>query len=153
MIEKLEKIIQKAFPIICDGSHTASELIVLGKYDSISDMITDKLFLLKKHSPRNKIIEFVSFNHYNPTFEEVLIEFARRGLERPDSEDAFYFGIQYPDEQKMLPIFFLHEPVHNSSGNRFILALGGGLNQRYLYLSDFDSKWYWHCVFAATRST
>lgn len=150
MISKCGQVTDSIFSIICDGLHTTSELIALGKYDSISDIITNESFPLQKHAAINRAIELISFDH-SPTSEEVLDKFECLGLKRPTYEDALYFGIQHPDKQRKSPIFFIHEPVCDVNGNRFVTALGGGINQRYLYLSNFDGIWYWHCTFAAIR--
>ena len=88
----------KTFSLYLKGRLTTSELVRLGNYNRSDNWITDKRFPLKKHKPVNRTVELIEFD-YDPTSDEVLTEFARRGLKRPTCEDAFYFGIRHPEEQ------------------------------------------------------
>lgn len=139
-----------AFIITCEGSHSASQLVRQGNYDWVNDWITDKRFPIKKHVPVSRTIELVEFDR-DPTSEEVLAEFARRGLERPTYEDALYFGIQHPEEQRRRPIGFLHEPVRNPLGDRIVLVLGGLADGRHLHLYWFGLRWHRDYAFAGVR--
>ena len=126
--------------ILCDGSRKASQLIKAGGYDWHNDWITDERFPIKKHSSVRKTIEYVTFNH-DPSSEEALEEFRKRGLQRPSYEDALRFGAQHKEEQRNGPIVFLHEPVLAPDGSRFVLVLDGGAGLRSLFLGWFDYRW------------
>lgn len=148
VFEKRRNRTAKTFSITCEGIK-ASELVKRGKYDWVNDSITDKLFPIEKHTPVSRVIELVKFNH-NPTSEEVLAEFERLGLERPTCEDAFIFGIAYPEEQRKHPVVFLHETVR-VGGGRCVLVLRERDHGRDLDLHWFDRGWRRFCVFAAAR--
>ena len=139
------------FTITCEGSHTASELKELGKYNWSNDWITNEHFPLTKHEPEKRTIEFVKFDH-DPSSKEVLAEFACRGLDRPTYEDAFYFGVQYPDEQRKRSIIFLHEPVMRPYSNPLVVELGSDVSDRDLGLYYFEGDWGRSFVFAGVRN-
>lgn len=137
-----------SFSITCEGIK-ASELVRRGKYDWANDSITDTLFPIEPHAQETRMIELVEFDH-DPGSEEVLAEFARRGLERPTPEDALAFGIAYPEEQRKHPVVFLHEPVL-VDGFRSVLVLDGSDRERNLNLNWFAYRWNRYYVFAAVR--
>ena len=144
------------FLISCDGSHEASELVARGKYDQSNRQITNKLFPIRGHAPTERairMIELVEFD-YNPTSEEVLSEFRRRGLERPTYEDALCFGIQHPKEQRQHVIVFLHELTY-IDGNSVLLMLSTSADtiKRYLCLVTYDRRWQGNYVFAAVHKS
>lgn len=140
----------KIFSITCKGAYKTSELVAQAKYDWWNDWVTDERFPLQTHEPVSRKIEIVSFDH-DPTSEEVLAEFSRRGLERPTYEDALYFGIAYPDEQRKRPIAFLHEPVRDPDGYLCVLVLDEGVGGRHFDLLWFDRRWPRHYLFAGVR--
>ena len=157
--EKLQEYLQNAiegrfgvssFLLTLDGSYSASKLIKKGKYDWFNDDITDERFPIQKREPIEHKIELVEFDH-DPSSEEVLAEFKERGLERPIYEDAFYYGIKYPEEQRKHPVVFLHEPVLNPDGRRNVLVLGGDDGERRLRLICFGYEWSRRCAFAGVR--
>ena len=138
------------FSITCEGSYKTSELVVQGDYGWPDNWITDELFPIQKHAPVGRTIELVEFDHEPPS-EEVLEKLAQRGLERPTYEDALYFGIQHPEEQRKRPVVFLHEPVLRPDGDRGVLVLEERAGERDLYLLRFDSRGRRHYAFAAVR--
>ena len=107
------------------------------------------MFPIAPHEPEEREIVLVKFQH-DPTSEEVLAEFERRGLERPTTEDALVFGVTYPDEQRKRLVVFLHEPVR-AYGHRHVLVLHGLARERYLSLSWFVAWRARSCGFAAVR--
>lgn len=142
-----DKPFSKIFIITYDGVYKTSELVALGKYDRPNDWITDKLFPTKRMERMIRMIELIEFDHYT-TSEEVIAEIARRGLERPTHDDALYFGIQYPEEQRKHAIVFLHEPVFQS-----VLTLDTAVGERVIYLNLFDTLWSTQSVFAAVHKS
>lgn len=142
---------REVFTLTLEGAYKVSELVKQGKYDWVNDWITDECFPLEFESlPMRHTIELVEFEH-DSTSEEVLAEFERLELERPTYEDALYFGIQYPEEQRKYPIVFLHEPVQGPCGRRHILGLDERVGKRRLNLRWFDNGWLQKDVFAAVR--
>lgn len=142
----------EVFRLMIDGDKNASELVALAKYDWFNDWITDDHLPIKPHAPIEKVIEYVKFDRH-PESEEVLAEFARRGLQRPAYEDALYFGLpyNYPDEQRRAPLVWLHEPVEVSDDNRYVLVSYGYDCGRSLRLYWFGRRWGRTCVFPAVR--
>jgi len=148
------------FVLTLDGSHKASELVGLGKYDYSDELITDERFPIEEHAPTERVIELVKLGR-NSTSRKVLAEFKRRGLERPIPEDALYFGIKYPEEYRKQVIVFLHRPVRGLRRLNSVLVLLGFANRgfRYLYLSRFtpgglyryERRWHQNHVFAGIR--
>ena len=138
------------FQITLAGDATASELVLRGQYDWHNNWITDERFPIQSHEPIPRTIELVEFDH-DPTSEEVLADFARRGLERPTHEDALCFGIQHPEEQRKHPIVFLHEPVLSPGVVRDVLVLRGIVGDRELHLCLFGGWWSSLFVFAGVR--
>lgn len=136
--------------IMCEGSHTASELVKLGKYEWSDDWITDERFRLKEHKPMSRTIELVKLD-CRSTSEEVLQEFLRLGLERPTYEDGLYFGVQHPDQQRKRPIVFLHEPIMGPLGHPCVIVLSCGSSDRNIGLDRFEYAWDHSYVFACVR--
>ncbi len=138
------------FALSVEGNRTASELIALGKYSWHNDWITDERFPIAPHDLVQRTIEYITFAH-DPESEEVLAEFVRRGLKCPAYEDALYFGIQHPEEQRKHPIVWLHEPLQGPHGRRYVLVLYRDGRERFLHLGWFDRRWCRVCVFPAVR--
>ena len=149
-IQRCASKVYGTFQLMLEGKATATELVQRGQYNWHNDWITDERFPLQPHEPMSRTIELIKFDH-NPTAEEVLAEFVRHGLERPTTEDAFYFGIQHSEEQRKRPIVFLHEPVLVPDGSSRVLVLGGRAGVRELFLLLFEGRWGRSCVFAGVR--
>ena len=75
------------------------------------------------------------------TTEEMIIQAAGLGLERPTYEDALYFGAQHPQVQLDGPVAFLHEPWEGFYGRRDCFCLWSNDGRRELGLEDFDDPW------------
>lgn len=140
------------FRITCEGHCSVSELVKRGQYDYWNDWITDERFPLHEHVSVDYMIKLVEFDH-DPSSDEVLREFTRRGLERPTYENALYFGVQHSGEQRKQPIVFLHEPVLGPDDRHRILVLDGKAGKRYLQLNNFDGTWNRRCVFAGVHKS
>lgn len=140
------------FSVTCEGAYKISKLVARGNYDWANEWITDERFPIQKHAPISRTIELVGFDH-DLTSEEVLAEFAHRGLERPTAEDALYFGIEHPEEQRKHPVVFLHEPVLGPLGHLHVnvLVLHEHAGKRRLGLHWFASRWPRRYAFAGVR--
>lgn len=147
------ELMLESFVVVCNGLHTASELVTLGEYDQSHVDRADRLFRIKRHTPVSRMIELVKFDH-GVSREEVFFEFERIGLERPTWEDALYFGIQHPEESSKHPIVFLHEPVLDSKNELKILVLRMLHGERRLDLLSWyrHEEWGRTYVFAGIRS-
>lgn len=138
------------FHLTLEGNATASELVHRGRYNWHHRKIADRRFPIQQHDTMDRTIKLIEFNH-DPISEEVLAEFTRRGLECPIPEDAFYFGIQHPDEQRKRPVVFLHEPVYCPDSHRYVLVLCAPSGIRKMCLYQHDHSWVHHFVFAGVR--
>lgn len=138
------------FTTVCEGSWETSELVQQGKYDWANEWITDERFPIQQHAPLDRTIELFELD-YDPSDDKVLEELRRRGLERPTYEDALYFGIKHPEEQRKHPIVFLHEPVRGPGGLLGVLVLREGAGFRGLDLGWFGYGWGRDGVFAGVR--
>lgn len=145
---------RQVFLLHCEELHSTSELVILGNYDFVNGLITNGRFPIHKHDPTEREIELVEFDH-DTTSRDVLVEFGHLGLEQPTVEDALYFGIKYPDEQRKHTIAFLHGPGRGQDGLWNVLVLysrpGCSKRQRCLDLNRHDRVWSRDCVFAGVR--
>lgn len=134
------------------GHKTTEEAMAAGHYDYVNPGITSRNFPLRIR-PRvggAREIVLLEFN-YDPDSEQVLAEAKRLGLERPDYDDSFDFGEQFPDVQRKFPVVFLHEPWQGLHHDLHVVVLDSDSSERYLDLGSFRLGWYRHCRFAFVR--
>ena len=92
---------------------------------------------MRPTSPKLRGIVLVDFDR-QITSEDAIAEATRRGLARPQYEDALYFGAAYPDVQRERPVVFLHEPWLGFFGRRDVVCLWTNAGRRELGLVGFD---------------
>lgn len=142
---ELKKFLRKQFTLLVGDGRTKESLLAAGRYDSVGHIakafVTSPSFRWTKE-PCECDIELVEFN-YDPSSDQVLAEFAKRGLLEPTEEDALRFGGKYPDEQLESPIVFLHkENIWLGSFDfRGVLVLGAGGSERELGCGWFVGRW------------
>ena len=134
-------------------SRSAEQLLTAANFDKVWDYA--QMFVGSKDFPISKVaeeaeFEMVEFDH-DPDTDEVLAEFARRGLERPFAEDALRFGEKYPDVQLEHPIVFLHEPWRDPRGYLHVLCLNDWGGKRSLSTGTIGSRWVRACRFSGRR--
>jgi hypothetical protein len=123
-----------------DGRST-EELVEAGHYGYAHSCVTSENFPARHAGTRRtREIILLEFDH-DVTSDEALSEAARLGLERPTYEDALYFGIQYPDVQRVRPVVFPHDPWVGFFGRRDVLCLWTNAGRRELGLEGFDDLW------------
>jgi hypothetical protein len=83
--------------------------------------------------------------------EDSTAEAAKQSLEHPYYEDAFYFGIKYPEAQLEAPVAFLHDPWLGNHGRRDAICLWSNEGRRELGLEGFDDLWPEHYRLAFVR--
>ncbi len=130
----------KTLAVTCHGNATASQLRKQGEYDWFNRLITNDRFPMVPHAPILRTIELLQLDH-NWSYEEGLVILADRNLDRPTSEDCFYFGIQHPDEQRAHPLVFSHEPVLGLSRLPSVLVLYEYNGDRELDLDRTACGW------------
>jgi hypothetical protein len=137
------------FQLVISGNRTTEEVVKAGKYNWSNDDVNSQNFPMRSERGHGKI-EIIDFGR-EITSEEALVEAKKLGLERPDYEDALFFGEQFPEKQRERPIVFLHEPWQNPHRILHVLVLLGDSLRRKLDLVWFDDGWHRGCVFAFAR--
>jgi hypothetical protein len=136
---------------IGDGRST-EELVEAGDYAYAHSCVTSESFPARLVGGRQaREVVLVEFDH-EVTSEEAIAEAGRLGLERPFYEDALYFGIEYPDVQRVRPVVFLHDPWFGFFGRRDVLCLWSNAGRRELGLEGFDDPWSQQYRFGFVRS-
>lgn len=109
------------FEIMLEGGIPASKLYSMGQYGGpMPEEVTDKRFPMTDHKPTKRTVVLLQ-RTYGEGYDKLMAEFKRHGLERPTYEDAFYFGIQHPEQQ------LKHEDIifpHVSKNEHSVLVLG-----------------------------
>jgi len=137
------------FQLAISGDRTTKEVIQSGKYDRLNKNVDSQNFPMRP-GRGHSTIQIIDFG-YEVSTKEALVEAKKRGLERPDYEDALFFGEQFPDKQRERPIVFLHEPWLGPSGDLGVLVLYGYSVKRLLNLDWLDNDWYRGYMFAFAR--
>ena len=147
-------MVKNIFPITVGDGRTTEELVLAGDYRSSSHIINSENFPTRNLKNGTREIILLEFDH-EPTLEQVLAKATEEGnLERPNYEDALYFGEQYPDVQREKPVVFLHEPrLDGPRGTRGVLCLfsSGIAGGRCIGLGWFKDKWQHNCCFAFVK--
>lgn len=129
------------YTIVTGDGRTTEQLVAAGEYGYAHSCVSSENFPTRSvHVRRVRDIVLLEFDQ-DVTSEAVLAEAARRGLERPVYEDAFYFGIEYPIVQCERPVVFLHEPWLGFFGRRDVVSLWFNAGRRELGLEGFDEAW------------
>lgn len=151
LVEVIEQA-KNIFRLMVGKKRTTEEMVKAGKYDWSDDNITSKNFPVRSRSTKRVVIELVKFDP-DLTWEEVLTEAEKRGLKRPDYEDALLFGEQHPEKQRELRrIVFLHEPWSRPPNFLSVLMLLGNSNERSLRLAWLgNGEWARDCYYAFVR--
>lgn len=144
---------QDSFTLATGDGRSAKQLLAAGNFDYVGDYA--RMFVEEDSFPINTDkdefdIEYVEFD-YDPTSEQVLAQFKKLGLLRPQPEDALRFGEKYPEEQRTNPIVFLHEPWSAPDGNRNVLYLNRNGSERNVDMRWFGGRWPRDYRFAARR--
>lgn len=157
--EEIEQVEKKVFTLTTGDGRSPKQLFKAGSYDwahaeGIKEFLEGDKFSLASKAAKMKIV-LIGFQ-YNPSTEDVLAEFARRGFERPTEEDALRFGEKYPNEQIHNTIVFLHQHLFGPPDKQGVLALtyhSGeyGSGGRGLFVTSLETKWPQKFFFAARR--
>jgi hypothetical protein len=163
-LRDLKKMLRNLYTISIGDGQTKEHVLDAGGYvwvglggedDRVRKFIMSSEFRWAT-DPKEVDIELVEFNH-DPTTDEVLEDFARRGLVEPMEEDVLRFGHKYPDLQGDSSIVFLHSgnPLPKGmNGEPSVLTLsmavyGRGINHGSI---EFGKRWSRHCKFAGRCS-
>ncbi len=108
------------------GKHiTTKKALAAGKYSSVDPDVNSRNFPIRPRKEEyRKIVLLRSCYNIHESDEMLASEVMTLGLKRPEYEDAFDFGEQFPLMQKKFWIFFPHEPWRDSDGNLKMISLG-----------------------------
>jgi hypothetical protein len=125
---------------IGDGRST-EQLVETGAYAYAHSCVSSENFPARRFGgAREREIVLLVFDR-EVGADDALGEAARLGLERPEYEDALYFGADHPDVQRAHPVLFLHDPWFGFFGRRDVLCLWENAGRRELGLEGFDDRW------------
>ena len=141
----------KTLKVTLSGNATATQLIAQANYTRVNDLITNERFPIQPHAPATYEMELFQFVNHDPSWEEVLVERARRNLDEPTYEMGFYLGIQHKDEQHESPIVITPQPVKGPRGDPRVLVLRGYADDRELDLYCTAGRWDRGDVFLGVR--
>jgi hypothetical protein len=144
-----KEVVSKIFQLEIGGNRTTEEVYVAGNYKMSAGNVNSQNFPMRKGCGHRKI-EIINFGR-EVTSEEVLVEAKKRGLERPDHEDALFFGEQFPEKQRECPIVFLHKPWEIRYRHFLVIELCMSSVGRCLWMGWFHESWACDCVFAFAR--
>jgi hypothetical protein len=123
-----------------DGRST-EELVETGAYGYAHSCVTSENFPARRFAaPRVRQVVLLTFDRV-VTSAQACDAAREAGLERPEYEDALYFGIEHPEAQQEGPIVFLHDPWVGYFGRRDVLCLWTNAGRRELGLEGFDDQW------------
>jgi hypothetical protein len=133
-----------------DGRST-EELVAAGDYGYAHSCVTSEHFPARRAAgTRARDIVLLEFDDV-VTADDAIGAAARLGLERPEYEDALYFGAAYPDVQCLRPVVFLHDPWFGLFGRQDVLCLWSNAGRRELGLEGIDASWSRDYRFAFVR--
>lgn len=116
---------EKIFPLNTTGGRTTTQLLIAGKYGSVSSLIDEENFPMRPLSDGPRRIMYLEYDA-DPGLGEVLVEAKRKGLHRPMYEDALFFGEQCTlEEREAWTTVFLHDPLVRDCGHRLVIVLKG----------------------------
>lgn len=127
----------RVYRITAGDGRSTEELVTAGKYGYAHSCVTSDNFPVRPSRRHLREIVLVDFD-LEITSEDAIAEAARRGLTRPQYEDALYFGAAYPEVQRERPVVFLHEPWLGFFGRRDVVCLWTNAGRRELGLVGFD---------------
>jgi len=134
---------------IGDG-RTTEELVLAGNYNYTNSYVNPINFPVRQTKRGMRKIVLLKFDRETSS-EEVIVEAAKQGLERPVYEDALYFGVEHPEVQREQPVVFLHEPWRSPDGFLYVLCLWSNAGGRKLNLDWFGIRWHRYYRFAFVR--
>ena len=117
------------------------------KYVYVNDVLTVDDFPISS-SESEVTMQYVTFDH-EPTTQEVLDEFERRGLKRPDRAQVESFHDQHPEEREKYPVIGLVGSVTGRRGHQSVAYVYANSRGVDLYWSRLDYGWRQRCRFLA----
>ena len=136
----------RRFVITTGDGRSTEQLVEAGRYAYAHSAVFSENFPARcAGGPWSREIVLLEFDR-ELSAAEAIDEAARLGLERPQYEDALYFGILHPEVQRERAVVFLHDPWYGYFARRDVLMLWCNAGGRELGLEGFDdpmSSDYW----------
>lgn len=129
------------------STDTVESLITAGKYEYVSEYAKEiaATAVLTGDFPEFEMVQFAQ----DPSDEEVLAEFAKRGFERPTIEDALRYGATQWNGTDW--VVFMHEPFRDSGRRLRVLYLSRWSGERGLRSDVMGGRWVRRCLFPGRR--
>lgn len=143
--------ISNNFEVTVDYSRTLIEMMVAGKYDRITNSITEERYPLPIELIGKKITVSTRLFHFNRAIcnKDAITEMNKLGFRPATIAETFALGESQPDLQSKFPIIALGSVWYNSSGHGYVLILHADTGMRELRLERSDDDWSRNCRFLA----
>lgn len=155
---QLGQAVRDIFVLITAGRKKTSEVVAAGRYDYANPAINDQNFPWRPFCQRTRQVQLVDMRKHgfpsSYSFEDACAVLAKPevDLNRPQYEDALFFGEQFPEKYRERPIMFPHEPwLDPDRDRRRVAVLYGGAVCRGLDLLCADDGWDSCCLVAGVR--
>ncbi len=151
---KLLGLVTMVFRFIVDYTMSLSETIALGKYDCVSDNITEKKFLkptlFAGVQQATQAVEAELLHFGSISSDSALANMKKQGFRPATIWELLAFGAKNPELQRQFPIVALGSSCF-LLWERHVPILGGYFSGRGLYLYRFDDVWLGHFRFLVVR--
>lgn len=129
--------------VTVDYSRTIDEMIEFGKYDLVSDGITEKTFPLPTKFLGKKIITPVKLFQFKQVAgsDYVISEMEKMGCHPATLAELMALGESQPDLQRKFSIAALGSVWSSAHGIEYVALLRGDVHGRMLSLSQYDNYW------------
>lgn len=151
MVQVLAFAVGEANRLFVDYTQPLADLIKDCKFDWVNDNITEKHFLIIKHS--NGEVEMKLF-HFNRTIssDQAIQEMDKEGYRPAELPELLAYAKNNPDEQRKYPIVILGS-VWRRFGDRRVPYLYSDSDKRDLNLYWYDNDWDSYYRFLAVRKS
>jgi len=143
-------ILVAVYPVTVDYGLSLAEMIKVGKYDWVNDLITAKHFPFTGEGMVELKVQLVHFKRRIES-DDAIKEMDGMGLRPLALSELLAFGAKFPEVQREFPIIALGSVWPYRDGDRYIPGLWEDDHERSLSLRWFGSGWDEDCRFAAVR--
>jgi len=143
---------ESSYPVTVDYDLSLAAMIRKGAYDYVNPDITAEHFPVEGEGRVDVDVPIIGYDR-PMTSDEVLADFAQRGLRAATLPHGLAVGEKYPDLQREGPVVLFGSGWHSRYGHRLVPYLWGDDRGRSLGLRWFDdSRWDRNDRFAAVRT-
>jgi len=143
-------ILVAVYPVTVDYGLSLAEMIKVGKYDWVNDLITAKHFPFTGEGMVELKVQLVHFKRRIES-DDAIKEMDGMGLQPLALSELLAFGAKFPEVQREFPIIALGSVWQYRVGYRHVPELWGYDHGRSLRLRWFGNRWHDYYRFAAVR--